>query len=222
MIDLQELLTKSLVSHDSQRDRSKQVEIGPSSLGGCRRRVYHELIETPQINQTEKLAAILGTFIHSGIESVMEREDPFGENYLREIEVSYGGIKGHVDLYIKNEGAVVDWKTKKKSGLRYFPSHSEIWQVQVYGYLLDANGYEVKTVSLVAIPRDGEMSDIKVHSEDYNPEVAKAALQWLQEIKDTVANSGAAPDPEEKVVFCAKYCSYYDPSGEIGCPSTAK
>lgn len=114
MIDLQELLTKSLVAHDSQRDRSKQVEIGPSSLGGCRRRVYHELIETPQTNQTEKLAAILGTFIHSGIESVMEREDPFGDNYLREIEVSYGGIKGHVDLYIRAKAQLLTGKQRRK------------------------------------------------------------------------------------------------------------
>lgn len=106
--------------------------------------------------------------------------------------------------------------------MRYFPSHSEIWQVQTYGYLLDANGYEVKTVSLVAIPRDGEMADIKVYTEDYNPEVAKAALSWLQELKDIVAGAGPAPDPEEKVAFCSKYCSFYDPSGEIGCPSTAK
>lgn len=221
-MDLKDLLTKSLNAYDSNRDRSKQVEIGPSSLGDCKRRVYHALTLTPELNQTDKLAAILGTFIHSGIERVIEREDPFGDNFLREIEVAHDGMKGHVDLYIKDLGAVVDWKTKKLAGMRYFPSNSEIWQVQTYGYLLEANGYEVKTVSLVAIPRDSGMKDIRVHTEDYNREVALHALSWLQELKDLVANGGAAPEPEQNVKFCASYCQYYDPTGEVGCPSTQK
>ena len=33
-MDLQDLLSKSLIAHDNKRDRSKQVEIGPSSVGG--------------------------------------------------------------------------------------------------------------------------------------------------------------------------------------------
>ena len=74
MTDLNSLLTKSLTAFDANRDRSKQVEIGPSSLGGCRRQVYYNLIAQPVTNpETESLAAILGTFIHSGIsEAIVE------------------------------------------------------------------------------------------------------------------------------------------------------
>jgi hypothetical protein len=43
MIDLHDMVTKSLEAYDSSRDRSKQVEIGPSSIGGCSRRVWHGL-----------------------------------------------------------------------------------------------------------------------------------------------------------------------------------
>ena len=60
MIDLQDMVIKSLGAYDSQRDRSKQIEIGPSSIGSCSRRVYHDLKQTPKTNDTEKLAAILG------------------------------------------------------------------------------------------------------------------------------------------------------------------
>jgi predicted RecB family nuclease len=223
MTDLHDLLTKSLKGFDEQRDRSQQVEIGPSSLGGCRRRVYHDLKLTEKTNlNTESLAAILGTFIHSGIEESIRREDPFGDNFLTEIEVSSGSMKGHIDLFIKDQGIVVDWKTTKVKSLRYFPSEQQRWQVQVYGWLLAQNGYDVKEVSLVAIPRDGEMPDIRVHREQYDEQIANTALVWLDSIREGIAEDKPAPVPEERVAFCSKYCSYYDPTGEIGCPSTAK
>ena len=185
--------------------------------------MYHDLKQTPVTNyNTESLAAILGTFIHSGVEEAIRREDPFGDNYLTEIEVKSGDMKGHIDLYIKDEGLVVDWKTTKVKSLRYFPSEQQRWQVQVYGWLLAQNGYEVKEVSLVAIPRDGEMAEIRVHREAYDPQIASTALVWLDSIKEIVATEAPAPAPEERVSFCSKYCNFYDPTGEIGCPSSAK
>ena len=222
MIDLQDLLTKSLVGHDQSRARSKQIEIGPSSAGGCRRRVWHDLKQTEKTNQTETLAAILGTFIHAGVEKSIQRLDPFGDNYLIELEVSYGDLKGHCDLFIKDQGLVVDWKTTTKKGARYFGNQQQRWQIQLYGWLLANNGYEVKDVALVGIPRDGGMKDILVHREPYNPNIAQEALNWLQEIKDIVAQNKTAPEPEKPIAFCASYCPYYDPTGEIGCPSTVK
>ena len=67
-MDLSNLLSKSLLAFDNSRDRSLQVEIGPSQIGGCRRQVWHQLKNTPETNpNTESLAAILGTFIHSGV-----------------------------------------------------------------------------------------------------------------------------------------------------------
>lgn len=223
MIDLQEMLTKSLKAFDAGRDRSKQVEVGPSSLGGCRRQVWHELKQTPVTNKdTESLAAIIGTFIHSGIEKAIRREDPFGDNFLIEQTVQHGDLKGHVDLFIKDLGLVVDWKTKTVRNLRYFPSEAERWQVQTYGWLLTKMGYQVNEVSLVAIPRDGSMAEIRVHREPYDAPTAEAALAWLEEIKSVVEQDQPAPEPTERLAFCSKYCSYYDPSGEIGCPSTSK
>jgi predicted RecB family nuclease len=223
MIDLHGMLTKSLNAYDAQRDRSQQVEVGPSSIGGCRRRVWHDLKQTPTTNEnTDKLAAILGTFIHAGIEKSIIREDPFGDNFLIEQEVTFGNLKGHVDLFIRDQGLVVDWKTTKVKSLRYFPSAQQRMQVQLYGYLLAKNGYEVKQVALVAIPRDGEMSDIKVHVEDYNSAVAEEGLAWLEDIKTIVEQKEPAPAPTERIFFCSRFCSYFDPTGEVGCPSTQR
>jgi CRISPR/Cas system-associated exonuclease Cas4 (RecB family) len=222
MTDLNSLLTKSLTAFDANRDRSKQVEIGPSSLGGCRRQVYYNLTAQPVTNpETESLAAILGTFIHSGISEAIVREDPFGDNFIIEEQVSHGGLKGHVDLFIKDSGMVVDWKTTKKKSLRYFPSQQQRWQVQTYGWLLSKNGHEVKQVALVAIPRDGEMAEIRVHVENYDEAVAMEAISWLEQIKQQAEDK--TPPPAEKWSgFCSSYCKFYDPTGGIGCQGLAK
>jgi hypothetical protein len=223
MIDIKEMLTKSLTVQDSQRDRSKQVAVGPSSIGGCRRRVWHTLKQTEKTNlQTESLSAIMGTFIHTGIAEAITREDPFGDNFLIEQQMSSDVITGNIDLFIKDKGVVVDWKTTKVKSLRYFPSKPQLYQVHVYGWLLEQNGYKVNYVSLVAIPRDGEMGDIKVHIEPYSKNIAEEGLKWLAEIKEIVKNNSPAPAPEEKIFFCSRYCPYFDPTGVIGCPSITR
>jgi hypothetical protein len=218
-MDLGNLLSKSLLAFDGSRDRSLQVEIGPSQIGGCRRQVYHQLVGTTVTNaDTESLAAILGTFIHSGVADAIRREDPFGDNFLIEQEFVAGDLKGHCDLYIRDQKTIVDWKTTKLKSLRYFPSDQQRMQVQIYGYLLTANQLEVETVALVAIPRDGEMGQIKVHAEAYDPEMAQRGLSWLENVK-ALADGASPPAPEKDQVFCANYCSYFDPTGAIGCPS---
>jgi len=222
-VDLSNLLAKSLTAYDNSRDRSTQVEIGPSQIGGCRRQVYHQLVGTPETNpNTEALAAILGTFIHAGVAEAIKREDPFGDNFLIEQEFVAGDLKGHVDLYIKDQKTIVDWKTTKLKSLRYFPSTQQRLQVQLYGYLLSANGYEVENVALVAIPRDGEMAQIKTHIEMYDPKIAKQGLAWLEEVKQLAISSESPPAPEKDAIFCVNYCSYYDATGEVGCPSTRR
>jgi CRISPR/Cas system-associated exonuclease Cas4 (RecB family) len=222
MTDLNNLLTKSLNAYDANRDRSKQVEIGPSSLGGCRRQVYYSLTAQPTTNpDTESLAAILGTFIHAGISEAIVREDPFGDNFIIEEEVNHNGLKGHVDLFIKDSGMVVDWKTTKKKSLRYFPSQQQRWQVQTYGWLLASNGHQVNQVALVAIPRDGDMADIRVHVEQYDERIALEAIAWLDEIK-ALATDKTPPPAEKWAGFCTNYCRFYDASGEVGCQGTQK
>jgi hypothetical protein len=160
----------------------------------------------------------MGTAIHSEIEKSIEAVDPNGEKYWVETEVEYDGIKAHIDLFIPETGSVVDWKTVKVKNLSYFPSAQQRWQVQVYGYLLSKNGHEVKTVNLVAIARDGDERDIKVHSEPYDEVSALEALQWLTNVK----NLTEAPAPEKDANFCKSYCQYYDASGEMGCVGLIK
>ena len=210
-MDIKELLVKALHEKENKRGRSTQVQIGPSELGGCRRKVWYRLNNQPETNDNElKLAAIMGTAIHTAIESSLAEN----KDVLLERTVEYGGMKAHVDCFIPGTGDVVDWKTVKAKNLSYFPSQQQRWQVQVYGYLIDKSGLgKVQNVNLVAIPRDGDERDILVHSEPYDEAVALEALNWLEAIK----TSDQIPNPERDESYCKFYCKYYDASGEMGC-----
>lgn len=202
-MNIDDLLMKALTNYDSNRSRSQQKEIGVSQIGGCRRQVWLQLVGTPKENETLKLPSLMGTAIHTMIEEAITAYS-FDE-YQLEIEVEYEGLKGHIDCYAPEIGAVIDWKTTKKSNLEYFPSTQQRWQVQLYGYLLSKNGSEPKTVTLVAIPRDGDERQIKIHTEEFSPEIAAEALAWLEDVK----SRREAPAPEKFASFCALYCSYY-------------
>jgi len=217
--DPKELLLHVLHAQDASRDRSMQTEVGPSEIGGCRRKVWYRLNAQPHTNENQsKLAAIMGTAIHAAIEEAIGAIDPEGKEYLVETEVAFGDMKAHVDLFVPSTGAVIDWKTSKVKNMSYFPSNQQRWQVQIYGYLLSKNGYEVKTVNLVAIARDGNEKDVKVHTEPYDETMALAALAWLENVKA----SKELPAPEKDASFCKDYCQYYDATEQMGCGGLKK
>jgi len=219
-VNPKELLLTVLHEKDANKSRSKQTEVGPSEIGGCRRKVWYRLNAQPETNfELKKLAAIMGTAIHAEIEKSIEAIDPNGEKYWVETEVEYGGIKAHIDLFIPETGSVVDWKTSKIKNLSYFPSNQQRWQVQVYGYLLEKSGKaKVNDVNLVAIARDGDENDVRLHSEPYDETIALAALAWLNNVKE----SKELPAPEKDANFCRHYCQYFDPTEQMGCGGLKK
>ena len=216
MIDPKQLLLDALKSKDASKSRSTQVQIGPSELGGCRRKVWYRLNNQPETNTSElKLAAIMGTAIHTEIEKALSDN----KDVVLESEVEYNGMKAHIDCWIPSTGDVIDWKTVKKQNLSYFPTQQQRWQVQVYGYLIDKSGTgKPRNVSLVAIARDGDERDVKVHTEPYNESMAVDALNWLEGVKA----SATIPEPERDESFCKHYCKYYDATDDIGCVGLKK
>ena len=198
---------KALTQFNQSRSRSMQTEIGVSQIGGCRKQVWLQIQGTEKTNPTLQLPSLMGTAIHTMIEEAITTYSWEGE-YETEVEVEWDGLKGHIDLYIPELGAVVDWKTVKTKGLKDFPSQQQRWQVQLYGYLLEMNGRKVDTVSLVAIPRDGDERAIKAHTEPYSREIVVEALEWLDDVKARTK----APEPEKYKAFCSLYCPYFGSS----------
>lgn len=195
-------LVDALIKADDKRARSKQTAIGVSSLGDCKRKVWHMAQGHKGTNITSRLASIMGTAIHASIEQAMKSKDALIE---KRVEID-GLPPATIDYFNIKTGEVVDWKTIKLSGVDYFVSRQKRWQVQTYGYLLAQSGFDVKTVTLVGIPRDGSEKDIIVHSEPYDETIALEALQWLADIR-TLAD---APLPErDPASFCSSYCPFF-------------
>jgi len=207
-MDIVKTLQVALKEADSQRDRSVQVELGASSVGGCRAQAWHILNQSPKCNtNTESLAAIMGTAIHASIYEALKSYDVFGEDFLLEEAFEDEYFKGHVDFYSRNAETVYDWKTVTlaklaKGGL---PTKQQKMQVNIYASLI-AQKYPVKRVGLVFIPRDGKMSDIVAWEDDYNPKLVDEARAWVADVKAMTS----PPAPERSAAFfCKSYCSYW-------------
>ncbi len=215
-------LIKTITQSSKTSARSQQKKVGPSEVGGCARKLWYKLNDQEKTNpNTLSLASILGTGIHSHLQKIFHEQDPWGDRFILEGEYDFPeeNLVGHVDMYDKANAEVIDWKTSTKSNLgRYFPTRAQRWQVQLYGLLINRAGHDVKTVTLVGIPRDGDERDIVYHSEPFDPEVCVSALVWLKEVREATA-----PPPAEKdVSFCKNYCSFYDETGQKGCVGRPK
>lgn len=204
---IDEFLMKALNSYDKTRARSQQKEVGVSQFGGCRRAVWYQINGEEKTNETLKLPALMGTGIHHVIEQAFAAQaETTDYNYWLEEEIEYDGIKGHLDMYLPDIGAVIDWKTTKLRNLDYFPSKQQRWQVHLYGWLLTKRDQVVKTVTLVAIPRDGDERNIKIHTEEYSEQIALEAIAWYREIQ----NMDTPPAPERYAAqFCQHYCPFF-------------
>lgn len=209
-------LTAALQEADRARDRSTQVELGASSVGGCRTQAWHILNQTPKTNmETESLAAIMGTAMHSTIYEALKAYDIFGDDFILEEGLSDEYFKGHCDFYSRQSETVYDWKTVTlaklaKGGL---PTKQQKMQVNIYASMI-AQKYPVKRVGLVFIPRDGKMSDIVAWEDDYNPKLVEEAREWVAQVK---AMDTPPPPERSAAFFCREYCSYYDVTGVTGC-----
>lgn len=224
-------LVKAVTVTSKSDARSKQLTIGPSEIGGCRRQTWLRLNQAPATNpNTLRFPAMFGTAIHAYILEAFKNLDPFGERYILEQEWSMQVelqlpnkivpdiLVGHIDCYDKQTKQVIDWKSTKKTNLRYFPSQQQRWQVQLYGHLVKASGMEVDTVTLVAIPRDGDERDMVFHSEPYDAGLVAEALAWLAEVRGSVVQ----PPADKDEALCRHYCRFYDPQGVAGCAGRPK
>ena len=211
-MSIKETLVNKLTEQDKTRPRSVQTQVGVSEIGGCATRVWHKVNGTEVTNpDTLRLAAIMGTALHSMIEEVFT-PDP---RYKVETEVSVGDILGHIDLIDTETNTIWDWKTTTKNSLTYFGSKQQMLQVQLYGWLANQNGIKVDRVGLVAIARDGNESDITELSWAYDEALALEAVEKYHSIKEQFE----PPAPEKDAKFCANYCPFFGACSGVVDPS---
>lgn len=185
---------KSLVIAEITKgtERDKQVRVGPSSVGNpCPKCLGRELAGVKDYEFS--LYPWLGTAMHSYLE---QSTFPEAQHELR-VEVGeipgYGPIKGSIDLYM--DGIVGDWKLVNSKRIKTFrvkgPPDLYRYQTQLYARGCELAGLPVDSVAIIFIPRDsGDVRDIWVHEEDYQPEMAEAALERAGRVFEIVQTDG--------------------------------
>ena len=206
-MDIGGLLKTALTSYEKGKERNNQTELGPSNIYTCHAQAWHIINQSPKCNQnTEHLSATMGTAIHAVIAEGLKSINHF-DDYMIEFELSTPDIKGHIDFYSRGDKMLIDWKTitlKKVAGNKWLDAQKRT-QVQIYGYLLEENGYPIETVALAALPRDAwQFSQLVYHTEPYDREIALKGIEWVRQIKNA-----PNPIPEQDQFFCRNFCEYF-------------
>lgn len=216
----QHRLVVAAMAVDNRRRRSNQKKIGPSSVGGCRRKAGYEVAGVPKTDSPPKMHAVLGTWIHKGALATLERE--YG--CLTEIKVENEVVKGSMDaLYLDEahlsrlrkrgryakamDGLLVeDVKTRGYFGFQLVqengPRRSELFQTHIYTWLLRIGAatdrrlagigeVPVEQIRLRYVSRDNGQEHIEEFP--YDPDVTSEAIEWLAKVMD-VALGPEGPD----------------------------
>ena len=176
-----DLKLKVIEQITQQSDRDKQRRIGPSGIGNPCPRCLARALLGEEDDREFSMYPWLGTAIHYFME---HNTFPDAEHemklYVGEVE-GYGAIKGTTDIYWAEEGIVGDWKIvglKKSKEYRVKgPPAQYRYQAMLYARGCELAGKVVESIAIVFIPRDsGNVNDIYVYEEEYQPEMAEAAL----------------------------------------------
>ena len=209
---------KNLLKRRTERD--KQIRVGASNISNpCTRCLAEDLycagnsMQRPQ--GPYNMGAIVGTAIHDYLEKRNLDETALCEHRVTLGTIpGYGTIKSTTDLFLRETGTVVDFKTTTRNKLKNFiragetePSDLEVtsvssarttleryfFQAQLYGMGMENAGETVNHVSIVFVCRDGQIVDRDVYglTRAYSRDTANMVFdrtariyQWLQEGND--------------------------------------
>lgn len=210
--------------------RSQQRAIGPSEVGApCIRRMGYRLLEAEPTNEPDTWLAQIGTWVHAGIAKVYEDinaslDEP---RFLIEQRVQITkDLAGSVDLYDKKLKMVLDWKVVGDTSLKKYkkdgPSNQYRTQAHLYGMGLFNEGYDVETVAIVFLPRGGNLRQMHIWSEAFDPHIGIEGIERLREARKVieVAGTGALETMPTDASLC-HYCPYFLPASTqlaVGCP----
>lgn len=202
-----------LLLADRARPRTQQVEIGPSDLGSCRRRVGYKMAGTKPVNLVGSVTAMIGTAVHDAVASIMPTVAQPGD--LVEHRVTYAGISGNLDRYEADRQTVVDTKTTSSRWLEHIrlhgPDHGHIWQLSWYAAGLMQQGRPVKRIRLEYLARD--TGEEHPWSKPFDIEDVRDALMWLKVVRDSELDF--LPREYEPESTQCKGCPFGGPDGGI-------
>lgn len=211
--------------------RSQQKRIGPSEIGvPCDRRLGYKLAGTPEVNRVGDVAwkPYVGTAVHEQMANIMANaeiagwdDDNHTECYKVEERVCVGEINGveitgSCDLFQVWHGAVWDWKFTTRNKIReeyrpHGPGDQYRIQAHLYGRGWERAGYQVRTVGVIFMTRDGDFTDRHVWHEPYDRDIAIAALERASSIALALESLGpefTIPTLPTADAYC-RFCPWF-------------
>jgi hypothetical protein len=190
------------------------------------------MVEVEKTNHSsDPWPATCGTAVHSWLADAFTADNT--GNWLVEHRVTAReGLSGMLDLFdIDNGGMVIDHKcvgaTSMKVRKAEGPTQQQIIQLNVYGYGLEEQGYEVTKIALVFYPLGGKFTGIHTWIGDYDRQIALDAMLRLDSTVELIAMLDPEAHPERWELIPASpsnlctYCPWYVPGStdlSTGCP----
>jgi hypothetical protein len=222
-----------------KHERSHQVQVGPSEVGGCARKLVWKLAYGGDGEGPGGWAAHKGTLMHAWLDEQYKecgRLMPDGtERFMSDMKltpVSPDVAGGTLDLYDRLHQRVVDWKvpgdgTMDKARANTL-SRGYFVQAQIYAYGLVSAGHSVTSVGLMFLAQCGDDLHKKAVARfwKYDERVAQMAFEHvaryrkLLEIAPVSKVLAMAPTMSD---FCQN-CPVYMGNGDrrAMCPGSTK
>lgn len=206
-------------AYDDSRPRSQQTQdfrLGVSDIGSCPNYAVLLTKQEPFSDAPSRHAAMMGTFIHDGIERAMKFGDPdliVGPEVTMKLPNGVT-ITGHPDRIDQYENSVTDDKTVNGTALvkRTGPSDQQKFQVALYalgcvqgGWLRDDRPLIMR---IVWWDRSGVEEEPHVWQEEWTPEHINPAVDWLDSVIYAVQHDEDG-ERAKPVDWCATACPYY-------------
>lgn len=184
--------TELLRSWDAARPRSRQKEMGISSLGGCRRKAGYHLqnyAPDPGFSGDGGMEAIIGTAVHNAVAAAADQSVRIPVSAkVENLEVTFAGLKGHPDLFC--EPVLRDYKTvghtTQLDRLRtHGPYQSHLWQVNIYAAALILAGHKCTSIEIDYIARS--TGEEYLWTGPFDLAHVRDAVSWLELVRATSA-----------------------------------
>jgi hypothetical protein len=168
----------------------------PSDAGACERAVWYRIAPPddyePRTDVDRRRAAV-GTLIHAAGAKYRPALYPW-RRFEMEVRVPGLARVGYVDEYDPVTGTVYDTKSAGRAKWIILATGPvpEMWeQLAIYGYALEAAGYPVRRLCIVAVNRDTGAEER--HWLEYDPGFALEAIDKLNALADAIT-AGIVPD----------------------------
>ncbi|MCM3884177.1 hypothetical protein [Frankia sp. R82] len=228
------LLQLAISEMEASDPRALQVETGASQAMGCRAESLWRLLRIPESDPRLRADSWMGKAAHAAAEAALRRlPDRF--RLLVEFRAVYRKVACTIDLGFILAGRVVDWKFPRLSKIARLKKdgigRGYRAQVHLAGAALREAGYDIHTVGLVFVPRDGDFEDAWEFSEPFDQKIADEAADRVateraratemagildrfgaESTDDKITEIRRAIDKweirDEDYFFCRTFCSY--------------